>query len=159
MRYHPAPLTTATSSLAPSRKTRFSSQPVDFAENFPPRSISEVDFALVGLEDAFRFACRHIFLPVEQFLRAVRRRLSLKNEKPRSQEKIRTVETSFDARKLSGGNTRRILRGLAYYVAASPDRLDVVLAAGCVGEFFPQLADEDIDDLHIRLVHAAIEVV
>ena len=68
---------------------------------------------------------RAFFLvPSNNLFGLLRRRLSLKNEKPRSQEKIRSVETSSDARKLSGGNACRILRGLAYYVAASPDRLD-----------------------------------
>jgi hypothetical protein len=60
--------------------------------------------------------------------------------------------------KLSGGNFPLSLVVLAHYVAAPPDRLDVVLATRCVGQFFPQLADEDVDDLHLRLVQAAIEV-
>src|SRR6476660_6594332 len=34
---HQRPFLTAASSLSPSRKTRFSSQAVDLAENFPPR--------------------------------------------------------------------------------------------------------------------------
>ena len=57
---------------------------------------------------------------------------------------------------LSGRNRRRNLAQIAHDIAASPDCLDVVLAARCVGEFLPQLADENIDDLHLRLVHAAI---
>ncbi len=36
---------------------------------------------------------------------------------------------------------------------------DVVCAAGGVCELLAQLADEDVDDLQFRLVHAAIEVV
>jgi hypothetical protein len=49
---------------------------------------------------------RAFFLvPSNNFTGLLRRRLSLKNEKPSSQEKIRSVETSSDARKLSGGKS------------------------------------------------------
>src|ERR1700759_3446686 len=54
------------------------------------------------------------------------------------------------------------LRGgirVAQHVAAAPDRLDIVLAAGGGGELLSELADEDVDDLQLRLVHAAIEMV
>jgi hypothetical protein len=60
--------------------------------------------------------------------------------------------------KLSGGNLSLSLVVLAHYVAAPPDPLDVVLATRCVGQFIPQLADEDVDELHLSLVQAAIEV-
>src|SRR5262249_19730507 len=40
-----------------------------------------------------------------------------------------------------------------------PHRLYVVLAARSVGEYLAQLADEDVDDFELRLVHAAVEVV
>src|SRR5262245_25460557 len=45
------------------------------------------------------------------------------------------------------------------HIAATPDRLDIVLAPGRGGELFPQLADEHVDDLELGLVHAAIEMV
>src|SRR3954471_23711502 len=48
---------------------------------------------------------------------------------------------------------------LAQHVAAAPDGLDVVLALARIGELLPELADEDVDDLELGLVHAAIEVV
>src|SRR6185437_7061716 len=40
-----------------------------------------------------------------------------------------------------------VLVGLAQHVAAAPDGLDVVLAAGSDGELLAELADEDVDDL------------
>jgi hypothetical protein len=48
---------------------------------------------------------------------------------------------------------------LAQHVAAAPDGLDEVAALGGIGELLAQLADEDVDDLQFRLIHAAIEVV
>ena len=39
-----------------------------------------------------------------------------------------------------------------------PTRLDVVLAAGRRLQLFPELADEDVDDLELGFVHAAVEV-
>ena len=45
------------------------------------------------------------------------------------------------------------------HVAAAPDRLDVVLAAGGLGQLLAQLADEHVDDLELGLVHAAVEMV
>src|SRR6185437_10686250 len=48
---------------------------------------------------------------------------------------------------------------IAENIAASPHRLDVILAFGGDRELFAQLADEDVDDLQLRLVHAAIEMV
>ena len=48
---------------------------------------------------------------------------------------------------------------LAQCIAASPHRFDVILAARCVGEFPSQLADKHVDDLGLRLIHAAIEMV
>src|SRR5262249_52031566 len=60
---------------------------------------------------------------------------------------------------VSGRNTRLVVRRLAQDVAAAPHGLDVVLAAGGVGELLAQLADEHVDDLEFRLVHAAIEMI
>jgi hypothetical protein len=48
---------------------------------------------------------------------------------------------------------------LAQHVAAAPYGFDEVAAFGGVGELLAQLADEDVDDLQRRLVHAAIEMV
>ena len=58
-----------------------------------------------------------------------------------------------------GRNFDLVLGRLAQHVAAAPHRFDVVLAVRGVGELFAQLADEDVDDLQLRLVHAAIEVI
>ena len=44
-------------------------------------------------------------------------------------------------------------------VTAAPHGLDVVLAVRGVGELLAQFADEDVDDLQLRLVHAAIEII
>ena len=41
---------------------------------------------------------------------------------------------------------------LAQDVTAAPDGFDVVGAAGSIGKFLAQLADEDVDDLQFRLV-------
>src|SRR3954447_23015400 len=51
------------------------------------------------------------------------------------------------------------LDGIAQDVAASPYRLDVMVAAGGLCQLLAQLADEDVDDLHVRFVHPAIEMV
>src|ERR1041384_4974665 len=51
------------------------------------------------------------------------------------------------------------LARIAQDVAASPYRLDVMVAAGGLCQLLAQLADEDVDDLHVRFVHPAIEVV
>src|SRR3979411_682423 len=59
----------------------------------------------------------------------------------------------------SGGNALFDLMRLAQHVAAAPDGFDEVAAYGSIGGLFAQLADEDVDDLQFRLVHAAIEMV
>eukprot|EP01035_Chromulina_nebulosa_P032812 gene32812-43859_t len=51
------------------------------------------------------------------------------------------------------------LVGLAQHVAATPDGLDVVLAARGDRQLLAELADEDVDDLEFGLVHAAIEMI
>src|SRR5215471_19708137 len=56
-------------------------------------------------------------------------------------------------------NARLVVRRLAQHIAAAPDGLDVVLAVRRVGELLAQLADEHVDDLELRLVHAAVEMV
>src|SRR3546814_7930565 len=48
---------------------------------------------------------------------------------------------------------------VAQHVAAAPHGLDVVVAAGRGGQLLAELADEDVADLQLRLVHAAVEVV
>src|SRR5213595_2661035 len=48
---------------------------------------------------------------------------------------------------------------LAQHVAAAPHGLDKVAAFGSIRELLAQLADEDVDDLQLGLVHAAIEMV
>nr|ADO19098.1 hypothetical protein Nfla_4402 [Nostoc flagelliforme str. Sunitezuoqi] len=57
-----------------------------------------------------------------------------------------------------GSGDRRLV-GIAQYIAAAPNGLDVVVALGRHAELLAQLADEDVDDLELRLVHSAIEVV
>src|SRR5258708_3783522 len=59
----------------------------------------------------------------------------------------------------SGGHRGQRLLGVAQHIAAAPDGFDVVLALGGGGQLLAQLADEDVDDLQLRLVHAAVEVV
>ena len=44
-------------------------------------------------------------------------------------------------------------------IAASPNRFDIIAAIACIGEFFAELADENVDDLKFRLVHPAVEMV
>src|SRR5215470_3457360 len=66
--------------------------------------------------------------------------------------------TWVDVRSLSGGNRCGSLGLLAHYVATPPDRFNVVPAARCISEFFSQLADKDVDDLHLWLVHTAVEI-
>src|SRR5262245_24294002 len=58
----------------------------------------------------------------------------------------------------SGRDPRLVLARLAQHVATAPHRLDVVLAVRRVGELLAQLADEHVDDLELRLVHAAVEM-
>jgi hypothetical protein len=52
-----------------------------------------------------------------------------------------------------------LLVGIAQHVAAAPDGFDVVLCRRWLLQLLAQLADEDVDDLQFRLVHAAIEMV
>jgi len=50
-------------------------------------------------------------------------------------------------------------RPVAQHVATAPHRLDVMLAAGRLGDLLAQFSDEDIEDLELGLVRAGIEVV
>src|SRR6202790_3276383 len=59
----------------------------------------------------------------------------------------------------SGRNARFDPVRLRPPIAAAPHGLDEVAAFGGVGELLAQLADEDVDDLQFRLVHAALEMV
>jgi hypothetical protein len=54
---------------------------------------------------------------------------------------------------------RLILGRFAQHLATAPHGLDVVLAVRGAGQLLAQLADEDVDDLDLRLVHAAVEIV
>ena len=47
----------------------------------------------------------------------------------------------------------------AQYIAPPPHRLDVVLAVRGVGKLLAQLADKNVDDFDLRLVHAAVKIV
>ena len=48
---------------------------------------------------------------------------------------------------------------LAQDVAPAPDRFYHVISSERLGQFLAQLADEDVDDLQFRFVHAAVKVV
>src|SRR5438876_1239447 len=60
---------------------------------------------------------------------------------------------------VSGGDALFVLVRLAQHVAAAPHGFDEVAAFGGVRQLLAQLADEDVDDLQLGLVHAAIEMV
>src|SRR5687768_13138530 len=51
------------------------------------------------------------------------------------------------------------LFGIAKDVAAAPDGLDIIVAAAGQAQLLAQLADEDVDDLELGLVHAAVKMV
>src|SRR3569623_101023 len=57
----------------------------------------------------------------------------------------------------SGGDALVYVVRLAQHVAAAPDGLDEVAALGGVGELLAELADEDVNNLQFRFVHAAVE--
>src|SRR5438270_11295100 len=63
------------------------------------------------------------------------------------------------ARSRSGGDALFHLVRLAQHIAAAPHCFDEIASFGGVGELLAQLADEDVDNLQFRLVHAAIEVI
>jgi len=48
---------------------------------------------------------------------------------------------------------------VAQPIAASPYGLDIVVATRRLGELFAKLADEDVDDFDLGLVHPAVEMV
>ena len=48
---------------------------------------------------------------------------------------------------------------VAKHIAAAPHCFDVMIAAGCLGELFAQIADKNIDDLELRRVHPVVEVI
>src|SRR5258706_10411862 len=60
---------------------------------------------------------------------------------------------------LLGGDFRLVRVRLAQHIAAAPYCFNVVLAIRRAGEFLAQLAHEDVDNLDLRLVHAAAKVV
>src|SRR5450759_4231684 len=70
---------------------------------------------------------------------------------PIPQATIRLLENS-------GRYLLLVLAWLAQYVAPAPHRFDVVLAVRRAGELLAQLADENVDDLDLRLVHATVEL-
>src|SRR5471030_173312 len=49
--------------------------------------------------------------------------------------------------------------GIAQHIAAAPHGFDVIGAFGGGGQLLAQLADEDVDDLELGFVHAAIQMV
>src|SRR5690349_14050720 len=74
------------------------------------------------------------------------------------------AERGFSSLEVFGGkllsrDTLVRLGRLAQYIAAAPDGLDVVLSLRSVGELLAQLADEDVDDFQLRLIHSAVEMI
>src|SRR5690606_34604147 len=55
----------------------------------------------------------------------------------------------------SGGDADGAFRWVAQDIAPAPDGFDVVLAVRRRRQLLAQLADEDVDDLQLGLVHAA----
>ena len=53
-----------------------------------------------------------------------------------------------------GGETQ-FLR-LAQHITAAPDGLDIIVPAAGEAQLLAKLADEDVDDLELGLVHAAV---
>src|SRR5215475_16152165 len=87
---------------------------------------------------------------------------SIPNKNPAIRGGVHSNAASTSARDgttESGRNTLIKIVWLAQHIATAPDGLDEVAAFGGIGELLAQLADEDVDDLQLRLVHAAIEVV
>src|SRR5215468_11191945 len=87
---------------------------------------------------------------------------SIPNKNPAIRGGVHSTDASTSARdgtKQSGRNTLIQIVWLAQHIATAPDGLDEVAAFGGIGELLAQLADEDIDDLQFRFVHAAIEMI
>src|SRR6185437_7681200 len=59
----------------------------------------------------------------------------------------------------SGRNQFVVLAWLTQHIAAAPYGLDVIAAAARIGELLAQFADENINDLEFRLIHAAVKVI
>src|SRR5215813_6220223 len=64
-----------------------------------------------------------------------------------------------EERSRTGSGRHVRVSGIAQHVAATPDGLDIVLATGGRLQLLSQLADEDIDDFELGLVHAAIKMI
>src|SRR5688500_17734579 len=60
---------------------------------------------------------------------------------------------------LGGRNSAVVVARVAQHVASAPYGFDVVLTAGGRLQLLAQLADEHVDDLQLRLVHATVEMV
>src|SRR6516225_10771537 len=87
---------------------------------------------------------------------------SIPNKNPAIRGGVHSNAASTSARDgttESGRNTLIQIVWLAQHIATAPDGLDEIAAFGSVGELLAQLADEDVDDLQFRFVHATIEVV
>src|SRR5258705_12162180 len=68
---------------------------------------------------------------------------------------IRTTSCTF-RRRLSDS---LLLGGIAQHVAAAPNGFYVVFAVAGNHELLEQLADKDVDDLKLGLIHAAIKMI
>src|SRR5215510_12574302 len=69
------------------------------------------------------------------------------------------LAASASERSRTGSDRYVRVSGIAQHVAAAPDGLDIVLAAGGRLQLLSQLTDEHIDDFELGLVHAAIKMV
>ena len=49
-------------------------------------------------------------------------------------------------------------RRLTQHISAAPHGLDVVTAAGCLGNFFAERANQNINDFRLRLVYSSVKV-
>src|ERR1041384_6325790 len=69
--------------------------------------------------------------------------------------RTRALSAGTGAARLVGGRLDRV----AQHIAAAPDGLDVMIAAGRLCQFLAQFAPKDVDDLALGLAHPAIEMV
>src|SRR5262245_21333632 len=72
----------------------------------------------------------------------------------------RSVKYAVEREAQRSGGGSLVLGWVAQHIATSPNRLDIaVLLASCFLELLAQLADEDVDDLQLGLVHATVEMI
>src|SRR5665213_3991072 len=72
--------------------------------------------------------------------------------------KSRTLERAGRLLENLGRHFRLVLVRLTQHVAPTPHGFNVVFAIRRAGELLAQLANEDVDDLDLRLIHATVEL-